>query len=118
MYREVHEVNLWDTTTGTITSKKADWCEGGMKGELAFTRVINSKVVMEEWEHDAVHMSHLAHEVRWVTYLIDELTSLIAELDELYAALGVIETAGQYLWKWRAQTREVGGFPNPPSPPV
>ena len=121
MYTTVFETDIWDTVHGKAVARDAEWCEGiGFSAETYAVqshqeRYADKTMHMEMWDDNE---THLVHEVRWLTYVIEQLERLIQGLDNLHTELGVVEQAGAYLWKWRSEAPKVDSFNSPPTPPV
>ena len=116
MYTTVFETDLWDTVTGDVYARDAEWCNDvGFSAESVM--VTDTSVIerMAMWDDNE---THLVHEVRWLTHVIEKLEHLIQGLDSLHTELGVVEQAGAYLWKWRSEAPKVDSFNSPPTPPV
>ena len=121
MYTTVFETDIWDTVHGKAVARDAEWCEGiGFSAETYAVqshqeRYADKSMHMEMWDDNE---THLVHEVRWLTHVIEKVERLIQGLDSLHTELGVVEQAGAYLWKWRSEAPKVDSFNSPPTPPV
>jgi len=121
MYTTLSETDIWDTVHGKAVARDAEWCKGiGFSAETYAVqshqeRHADKTMYMAQWDDNE---THLVHEVRWLTYVIEKLERLIQGLDSLYAELGVVEKAGSYLWKWRSEAPKVDSFNSPAVPPV
>ena len=121
MYTTLSETDIWDTVHGKAVARDAEWCKGiGFSAETYAVqshqeRHADKTMYMAQWDDNE---THLVHEVRWLTYVIEKLERLIQGLDSLYAELGIVEQAGSYLWKWRSDAPKVDSFNSPPTPPV
>ena len=121
MYTTLSETDIWDTVHGKAVARDAEWCKGiGFSAETYAVqshqeRHADKTMYMAQWDDNE---THLVHEVRWLTYVIEKLERLIQGLDSLYAELGVVEQAGSYLWKWRSEAPKVDSFNSPAVPPV
>ena len=84
MYTTLSETDIWDTVHGKAVARDAEWCKGiGFSAETYAVqshqeRHADKTMYMAQWDDNE---THLVHEVRWLTYVIEKLERLIQGLD-------------------------------------